>query len=152
MSLSALLVLLVPCKLTFLRYSNQLQRFFQLSQTLYHPYAILYLLTLCIIYEPRCIKTQKRTQDYSHAPITIWLYLLLPSLILLQSPFLHPHHLYPRWLSGNNTMLHYKRQHKVEHPCEKNVNQYWQYHIIVFNLFSISHNNYRIQTKQNWLR
>ena len=46
MSLSALLVLLVPCKLTFLRYSNQLQRFFQLSQTLYHPYAILYLLSI----------------------------------------------------------------------------------------------------------
>jgi hypothetical protein len=29
-----------------------------------------------------------------------------------------------RWLSGNNTILHYKRQHKVEHPCEKSVNQY----------------------------
>ena len=31
---------------------------------------------------------------------------------------------YLRWLSGNNTILHYKRQHKVEHPCEKSVNQY----------------------------
>ena len=30
---------------------------------------------------------------------------------------------YLRWLSGNNTILHYKRQHKVEHPCEKSVNQ-----------------------------
>ena len=34
---------------------------------------------------------------------------------------------YLQWLSDNNTMLHYRLQHKVEHSWEKSVNQYWQY-------------------------
>ena len=34
---------------------------------------------------------------------------------------------YLQWLSDNNTMLRYRRQHKVEHSWEKSVNQYWQY-------------------------
>ena len=36
---------------------------------------------------------------------------------------------YLQWLSDNNTMLRYRRQHKVEHSWEKSVNQYWQYQI-----------------------